>query len=671
MVKKKQASEKTAAEEKRFADKRVYAYWMSCIGRAKKEMPTKKWEAAQQRYSAKSKEGEDNRPYVNDCRKLHESSMSFLDQQEPSFKVSPAEAWMDSEIAMKQAECDSAYLKAVWREQHCQKAQSRKLNSALLKNDGYTLHQFDVKKWMPFMRYLKPENVLLDSDGDGIEENANWKGYFETIPLEEFKSWHPDLPKGVIDSIKKKAGSVLTEDEREDMDDEYVPMYRTVTVYHIFARNSAAIREIKEDGDAKMPDKRLAEELQLDTPRRYLQLVDGHPAPITDEDRWPFDLDHEEFPITHLRFNLTDSLYAFTDYEQMERLDLLSDDILRDVGIASFWAAVQKFVGKANLSVKRTDIEDFLSNPKTTFLEGLADSEGTPLIKELKRGQIDSAQIQAYDLIHDQSKEASGQSELLENADAQAYKDVTALATRVIESNLHQRVNRRLGGPWGYEQSIAEDAIKMLEIAHQFVPQVSQVAMMADFPIEDEAGPLFAEDGVTPLTEQKEDIKDLPWDEALKALSEGGQLIKLGVDAIVGPKLAQFWSYKTPAEHWRLSTKVTVEPGTTRSVTKEQQTAVMKQLYVEIFQPFYEMTGRIDLMRDFLEMIGRMGGVPNIDNKLPEVDELKKMMKMAAQQQQAQQEAEAMGEAGGQPLNSADANNGEQQTAEGQKVEAV
>jgi len=665
-VKKTVASELTPAEREKANKKRTYNYWMSCIGRAKKQMPTKEWTAAEERYTAKKKDknGQDIRPFVNDCRKLHESSMSFLDQQEPSFKVSPSEAFMSSEIAMKQAECDGAYLKAVWREQHCQKAQSRKLGSALLKNNGYTLHQFDVKKWMPFIKYVKPENALLDPDCDGLEENANWKGYFEPVSLEEFKSWHPDIGDDIIKALRENAGSVLTEEERTETADEDKPLYQTVLVYHIYARNAAAIRKIKDDAMAEVPEKRLAEELQLETPRRYLQFAEGYSAPIVDEDFWPFDLDHDEFPLTHLQFNTADSLYGFTDYEQMQRLDLLSDDVIRDLGLASFWAAVQKFIGKANLSVTRTAIEDFLNNTKTSFLEGLADSAGEPLIQPLERGRIDQAQMAVYTLVHDQSKEASGQSELLENADAQAYKDVTALATRVIEANLHQRVNRRLGGPWGYEQSIAEDAIKMLEIAHQFVPQVSQVAMMADFPVEDEVGaPIFGEDGITPLTEQKEDVKDLPWDEALKAIAEGGQLIKLGVDALVGPELAQFWSYKTPAVQWRLSTKVTVEPGTTRSVTKEQQTAVMKQLYLEVFFPFYQMTGKIDLMRDFIEMIGRMGGVPNIDSKLPTVNELKQMMVMAAEQKAAEQQAqEQMGEAGGQPLNSADANGGEEQS---------
>jgi len=66
-------------------ERRVYRYWQNCINRAIKAQPTNLWEKAEKRYSAKEGETDDaERPFVNDCRKHHEASMSFLDQQEPS-----------------------------------------------------------------------------------------------------------------------------------------------------------------------------------------------------------------------------------------------------------------------------------------------------------------------------------------------------------------------------------------------------------------------------------------------------------------------------------------------------------------------------------------------------------------------------------------------------------
>jgi len=374
------------------------------------------------------------------------------------------------------------------------------------------------------------------------------------------------------------------------------------------------------------------------------------------------NLDHDEFPLSHLQFNIVPKdFYGFNDYQQMQRLDELSDDIIKYLGIAAFWAAVSKFGGGGNQKVDIVQIKDFLDNPNTSYLDDILDPEGNLKIKALERGKIEPAQMQMYELIHNQAHEASGLSELLKSTDVQTYKDVTALAARIADANMHQRVNRRLGGPWGYEQAISEDATKMLEVAHQFVPQVSLVSIMKDFPVYDELGNELADEVGNPITEQKEDLVNLPWPEALKVISEGGQLIKLGIDTIVGPELAQFWPYRQPPREWKLSTKVTVEPGTTRSITREQQTAALKQLYVEVFAPFYQSIGRLDLMREYLELIGRLASLPNLDNLLPEAQEVQQIMQQIQMQREAEAKAAATGEAGGQPLNSSEANAGEEQ----------
>lgn len=636
--------DKTAGEPNE-NDKKLTRYWFNCINRAKRKQPAKIWDAALNRLKAvPDKDGKDSRPFVNDFRKLHESLMAFLDQQAPSFKVAPAEPFIGDEQAQKAAECDWAYLKKVWSEQSIQKAQSRKLNSAIAINVGYTLIQLDVKKWMPYVKYLPAGQVLIDSDCAGILEDSNWCGYWEDVSLEEFRSWHSDMPTEAIELIAKKAGSVLNDEEREKEKDEDHPLYATIRVYHIYARNSAALRNKpqEEEGKDKVLEKSLAEELQLGTPRRYLQFVEGWESPVVNEEKWPIDLDHDEFPISQLQFNQVCAhkceLYGFTDYQQMERLDELSDDIMNDLGIASFWAAVNKFASGSNLQVDPVELNDFLNNPKTSFLQNLLDAEGNPKIKAIDRGQINPAQVQVYELIHSQAKEASSLSELMENAEMQQAKDVTALAARIIEANMHQRVNRRLGGPWGYEQSIAEDAIKVLETAHQFIPRLSLVEIEGF-----EEGP----------EQPSKQYREVPWSEAIQLISNGGKLIKLGVDAVVGEELARFWPYKSPPQYWKLSTKVVVEPGTTRSITKEQQTAIMKQVYLEVFAPFYQAIGRLDLMKEFIEMIGRLAGVPDIEEKLPSIEELKQFTQMVNQMraQAGGQGGQAGGQVGGQMEN--------------------
>ena len=632
---------------------KIWRYWSSAVKRAKKSQPSKKWEAAQNRFAVKNKE---DRPFVNDTRKQHEASMSFLDQQDASFKITPSEVWMNDVPSLKAAECDSAYIKRIWVEQKCQKACSRKLNDALLINNGTTLPEFDLKKWMPNLRFLPQQDVLIDPDCGGIRENANWEGYYEDVSLEEFRSWHKKLPEAVFVKIAKTAGSVLEETERSALDDIDIPMYQTIKVAHIFARNSAAIRKEKEEDEEKVvaPDKKLAAELQLTTPRRYMQLVDGWHCLLVDEPAWPHDLDHDEFPTTTLQFNqLNGDTYGFTDHQQMERLDVLGDDVMGYLARASFWAAVQKFGGSSATAHNQTEIENFLNSSEVAFLPSILGPDGKPSVVPLQRGAIDSAQMEFYKLLSEQVREASSLSETLSNADAQTFKDVTALAANIADANMHQRINRRLGGPWGYEQSIAEDAIKMLEIAHQNVPIMSEIAMVVPVPtgeVDELTGEPVIDEMGQPLSKEKEQVVSLPWEQAKKALSEGGELIKLGVDAIVGPELAQYWPYKQPAVQWRLNTKVVVEPGTTRSVTRQQQAASMKQLYLEMFQPFYQIIMQynpvmgLNFMRGFLEFVGRWAQVPNIEAKLPGMDDLAQMVQDWMQQQQQQQQGEIGGE---------------------------
>lgn len=631
---------------------RLYKYWMGQYSRAVKKQPKEEWESAVDRFAAKTPDA----PFVNDFRKFYESSMAFLDQNEPNFKVMPEEAFAGDIDAQKAAECEALYLKKVWREQHCQRVQSRKLGSSLLRNLGVSMPYFDLKKWMPSVKYVPADKCLFDPDCNGILENAQWMGYFEDIPAEEFRSWHPELSKERFRQICEKGNkSTLSELESEGKDAQDLSLYSAVRVVHIYARNSSA-QVLMEDKDDL--DKGFAEELQLDTPRRYLQFVEGWNAPLIDGE-WPFDLDHDEFPHSILQFNIVpEDIYGFTDYKQMYRLDNISDEVIQDIAKAAFLASLTKWAARDNMALDPVEIHEFLNNPNEMVLEKLLDSEGKPKIQLIERGQINGAIMNAYSLLHDQSKEASGQNELLENADAATFKEVTAIAARIADANQHQRINRRLGGPYGYEQSIAEDAVKMLEIAHQFVPQYSTVLVEESEPMLDEFGDpvLDIMTGEPVIGDPQERLKELPWTEALVALQNGGKLIKLGVDAIVGPELAQYWSYGMPAQQWRLSTKVAVEPGTTRLVTKEQQAAVMKQLFLEVVNPFLQASGRMDLARNWIESISRLSNVPNIDNLLPTGSDIQGVMQ---QQQAMMAEQQMQGQAGGQPLNSPDANGGE------------
>ena len=629
-------------------DAKVYRYWMDTIKFADKKKPKKQWVAAKARLQGDSTDDadgrDDKRPYINRTRNLKELQLAYIDQREASFDVSPTKAFIQDTNHLQRAECDSAYLEYIWREQKCQQSESRKLDSALVRNVGHTRVGFDTKKWMPSLTYISPENVSIDKNCKGDWTKASWMSYWEDISLEQLssnlKSAGSNLTPAEWQKLKNTSASALTDEEQKELDDNDTPLYAIARVTYIFARNDAAVRFYDDTDEQEVPDKKLAEELKLETKRRYLVFVGNIQRPIINKDKWPFDLDHDEFPINTFVLNtVPDDTYGFTDFKQMSRMEGMSDSLMFDLEEAGYWAAIKKFVGKkSGEAVSDTTIQDFLQNATKSYLADMLDQEGKPKIVELQVGQIDQAQMALYELVDTKADKASGQSELLIESVAD-YKDVTALAVRAQESKLHQRINHRLGGPRGYEHSMSDDAVKMLEIAHQFVPRYSSLTVQVPEEITDPESGEFIQTGKT-----YEDVKNnVPWDQALQLISSGeGKLIKLGVDAIVGPRLAPFWATteELPLEFFRLSTDVSVVPGSTRTITKEQQAEVMKRLFLEIYAPIYEKMGRMDLAVRFSKRIGILSGLDDIDSYLPSETEVAQFTQQSQQQQQEQQQME-------------------------------
>ena len=250
----------------------------------------------------------------------------------------------------------------------------------------------------------------------------------------------------------------------------------------------------------------------------------------------------------------------------------------------------------------------------------MLDEGGKGLLVEVRVESANEALVKFYELFSDESKNASGDTELAIESVAD-YKEVTAIGVRADLERRQQRSSLRLSGPRGYEKSIQEDAVKMLEIAHQFVPRQSTVDM-------GEAG-----------------LLELPWDEAQVAMQEGGHLLKLGIDAIVGDELAQFWltTDDIPMTAIRLSTRISIEPGSTRNLTQEQQAASLIELYQNVLFPtIYEPMQRYDLASAYLRHAAElMPGLDRIEDFLPTDDDVKQFQQQQQQSAQAEQEAAA------------------------------
>lgn len=633
-------------EEKEKKSIAIYTYWMECIKRSLKQIPLKKWEKADARLCIKKGSGEESRgneekPYDNGYRAQYEGIMSFLDQTAANFEVRPADAFASDTIAKKKAECDDKYLAYVWHEQSCQLAQSKKLDEALRHNNGFTLPGFDKRKWLPNVRYIPSERVLFDADCDGFEDDMGWFGYFEHISLEQLKSTHKDLSGEDIDTIKKSARSVLDEEKQKEVKEPKSKLYTTVRLYHIFARNDAAIRVYDETEEDTLPSKSVLDKFNLFVPKRYLQFVEGLKRPLENDSHWPNELDDKDFPTTHLSFNkITKSLYGFTDFEQMERLDTLCDAVAYDIEKGTYWAGNRKFGGTPEAADLGADkINAMLQDKKTVYIPNLIGANGEEKIKEIQVGHLSPELTAAYKLLREARNEASLLGELLYTRAAE-WKDVPATAARIQDINAHQKVNRRLNGPHGYESSIAEDARKILAIAHQWVPKFSV--------LENKVGDEYTHPSV-------------PWSSAKELLKQDDvQLVQLGADAVVGSELVWFWRHRkketiklplgdvperfkeyiteevdnivtltipgTSAEEIRLSTSVRVVPGSTRSITQEQRAAILKNYYSEVFGPMYEALGRQDLAVKFLgKILNLLEGLGDAKDLLPTQKELEGM----------------------------------------------
>ncbi len=621
-------------------NRQITTYWMNCIKRAEKAQPKEDWLAAMNRLKCKKGSGEEGRggeekPYVNGYRLHYEAMKAFLEQRNAEFNVTPTEPFLTNPTIIKQSQCDLAYLTYVWNEQRCQNIAGQMLDSAIIKNLGVTLPGFDKKKWMPNLQYIPAGNLLFDPDCNGIREKAGWEGYRENISVEELLSKAPELTEDEIEKIKSNAGSLLTDTEQDEYDlkDPDKTAFSVVILYHIFARNDIAVRKFAEEED--MPDKAKVKVLNLTTPKRYLQFVKGLERPLVNEEGWPYELDDNEFPTTILKFNnpVEDS-FGFTDHKQMERLDTAFDNVMHDIIDQSYWEANKKFGGtKEAGDLTQADIEKFLRDPKKWYLPNIIGSDGKSKIQCIDTGKFSPELVASLKVIDEQRNNASAIGELLSTQTAE-WKDVRAISARIHDANVHQKINRRLSE---YEIAIAENAVKILEIAHQFVPRYSLLEVPVPKWTLDEGGNPV-ETGETYM-----DYISYPWEQVQVMMSRPNvTLIMLGADAIVGPELAPYW--RTAEEYspqlFKLSTAIQVIPGSTRSITKEHRAAMLKEYYNEIFFPLYQLMGRFDLARNYLAHISTLIDLGEGKDFIPD---LQSMIKFNEQWQKMQMQSQLEG----------------------------
>jgi hypothetical protein len=172
----------------------------------------------------------------------------------------------------------------------------------------------------------------------------------------------------------------------------------------------------------------------------------------------------------------------------------------------------------------------------------------------------------------------------------------------------------------------------------------------------------MAETGLDPVTgqaivemvlEPAHVAHDVPWPETEKIVRQGGRILRLGVDAMVGPRLAAAWEEDLPLDVLRRSTRVSVERGSTQRVARLQKVQVFRELWKEMVEPALEaLAGAVPEFRlravakavEAARKTFEMMDLDDFEGLLPTMDEVEKEV-LRSQAAEARAAAEAKAEA--------------------------
>jgi hypothetical protein len=87
----------------------------------------------------------------------------------------------------------------------------------------------------------------------------------------------------------------------------------------------------------------------------------------------------------------------------------------------------------------------------------------------------------------------------------------------------------------------------------------------------------------------------MPWAQAEQVLIAGGDLVQLGVDAMVGPELAQYWQEHLPLDVLRLRLNVEIEHGSTQRAQRQEKIGTFIATYRMMIQPVLAALGPLGM----------------------------------------------------------------------------
>jgi len=612
-------------------------FWLKLVNQHQR-LPVAAWQEAQDQYDASGDfEKKSNWPRLPVWKDSRDTEMAYIDQIPPDIGVSPHPARQDDEEARAAAACDEALLAYIQKEQCFAKQFSMALLSAEIKNNGYVVHIWDSRKWLPDIRYVDNTQVAWDPDCGPQTKHAGWCAWVEWVSPYEVSKWRAtkDVALKELQRVAQEAPAPKAGDERDRTPEEQ-RTFKKCKLWHIFARGQAALYETEPSGEGTEPPTPRRASADEGEPKRYLEIVEGPGTGpgilIRDDNEWPFVLDYDEWPITMLTFNQSlQNIYGTGDYRYQYRMGELLRGVVADWDRRLALKAYLKFLGRRGVKIDPVKINAFFNSPNVELLEEMLDEEGRPLIAAFDLGDVSADLVQAIGVAKQMYEETTTQADLKRLPDPGAFK--TAFQAQQAGEAAHAKPNRRLRT---YETFLVKAMNKTLQIAHQKLEPLTQIKrpIYAEEVLRDEAGePVLDDLGqmvIQPTLDADGNRVIMDYEPPVSVSYERARIereadpeikiLRFGVDAIVGAEKAATWQQMSP-EEIRASVFVYLEHGGTQRQAKMQKASALEQLMTSLM-PFYLQIGRPDLVANLVKRIMELLQIQNIDELVPEGTEL-------------------------------------------------
>ena len=609
------------------------ARFFSQLIRSGEAWPEEEWDKAREAYEGDTKATAPQR--FNLWRSTLDTATAYQLQIDPTIRVEPAEGLADDGAAQAQAACDEALLKYLWDEMGLAKERSRITHDSKVIGLGFGRCCMDLRRMLPCFRHIDPEDVRVDPNCRGNLAEASWLAFSEYVSPDMLLRERKGLDsEKLMKSASGAAGPEEDPDAREGQRDalkearENVGKHlRRVRLWRLFLRNAAALYdkepESVKDEEAGPHLERFRDKEGLTEPRRYVELVEGYDGPaLVDEDKWPdaLALDYDAWPLKRLAYNEAFHRVAgFSDWRHLNRLEVYLETVIGDAN-ADMALKNSGAIGLRDGDTRSEgQLKAVLETTGLKIVRDALDANGNPKMRVL----FDDAGLSEQDLawvklLHDLHDQMSGVPKIRQAGETDIE---TATEAEILSEASNARVEAQLRLIEEWDAVVVE---QLLAMAHVNLRKLSSVEIVLPEQVGyDEQGRPYR------VPKQTQAVDGLTWAEVSNILAQdpSAQLVSLGVEAMVGPALAEAWIDGQPLDVVRRSVRVRVERGSTQRRVRERKVMLALKLYESVLTPLYAT--RPDLLVKFARRVMEM---QELDSDFGDVLPTDQEMQVAAQQ---------------------------------------